>query len=185
MRRTQIRLLTNRSLCEFWNSWGPWRTSDQETVSGIWKSQSLLRGSESLVRGYAPPNTSLSFFIQSLYKEETRTEIVQFPLYKGNSKAQSFDPFQLRQYQTWPWGPSTFSFSPGLEKPPNFTIETNIFIQLQMLELNTHTSRTSTSPFCSFGQVICFSLFFSFLFFIMPLMQSRATDYKEAVWLQQ
>lgn len=33
-----------------------------------------------------------------------------------------------------------------LERPPNFTVEINVFIQLQMLELNTHTSNVSTSP---------------------------------------
>lgn len=142
------------SMKDPWPGDSEWYLKKPVSPSRLWIARSWL----------CPHNTSLSFFIQSLYKEETRTEIVQFPLYKGNSKAQSLDPFQLRQYQTWPWGPSTFSFSPGLEKPPNFTIETNIFIQLQMLELNTHTSRTSTSPFCSFGQVICFSLFFLFFF---------------------
>lgn len=65
-----------------------------------------------------------------------------------------------------------------LEKPPNFMIKINVFIQLQMLELNTHTSRMSTSPFQSFSQVIGF---FPFFFFIFLLIQSRATDYKEAV----
>lgn len=73
-----------------------------------------------------------------------------------------------------------------LEKPANFMIEINVFIQLPMLALNTHTSSVSTSPFRSFSQVICFFLFFFFflLFFFFPiilLIQSRATDYKEAV----
>lgn len=40
------------------------------------------------------------------------------------------------------------------------------------------------SPFGFFTQVIRVFLFF-FFFSIIPLMQSRATDYKEAVWLQQ
>ena len=55
-----------------------------------------------------------------------------------------------------------------LEKPPNFMTKINVFIQLQMLELNTHTSRVRISPFGSFSQV-CFFLFFFFLsFFHFP-----------------
>ena len=51
-----------------------------------------------------------------------------------------------------------------LEKPPNFMTKINVFIQLQMLELNTHTSRVRISPLRSFSQVICVFLFFFFFF---------------------
>lgn len=63
-----------------------------------------------------------------------------------------------------------------LGKPPNFMIEINVFIRLQMLELNTHTSRVNTSPFGFFSQVITplpffffFFLFFLFFFFSLSL----------------
>lgn len=118
-----------------------------------------------------PHKTSISFFIQCLCAIE------------GIHRLGLLIPFNFDN-NTKP-DPETLLPSHPLkvfEKSPNFMIEINVFIQLQRLERNPHASRVSRSPFHSFGQVIGF---FPFFFFIIPLMQSRATDYKEAVWLQQ
>lgn len=67
-----------------------------------------------------------------------------------------------------------------LQKPRNFKAEINVFNCKCLSSIYILAEWARMSPFGSFSQVICF-----FLVFIMPLMQSRATDYKEAVWLQQ
>lgn len=136
---------------------------------------------EALIRrqSMAPEKTSFSFkvlnllFVDMLFKtchlplrrlcpssyicvhvEEIQRLHLLIPFTFDNSKP---DPETL---------PSSHSLK-VLEKPPNFMTEINVFIQLQMLELNTHTSRVKISPFHSFSQVICFFLF-SFSSFHFP-----------------
>jgi hypothetical protein len=91
----------------------------------------------------------------------------------GGSKSPSFNSF-LTLTTKEPWPPRLL-YLRILEKPTNFKIEISIFFSAANA-CPRHTQRWGDlAPFHFPCQVI--------LFFIIPLMQSRATDYKKAVCL--
>lgn len=162
------------SLREFWVSWGPWKSSEQETVSGSWESQALLQGSELLICGYdITRNTvcpsedfcilphTVSVFTQRKFKGSVFSSLLPLTTIPNPTLRTSLPSHSLKV----------------LGKPPNFMIEINVFIRLQMLELNTHTSRVNTSPFGFFSQVI--RLFLFFFFFHYPF------NAEQGYWLQR
>lgn len=142
------------------------------------KASFSLQELRSLICGYVIQNlpfaskASMSFFIHSCAR-------------RGNSKAPSFNPFYFLTIVN-------LTLRPFYLLILSRCLRNHLTLWLKLMFLFNCRCLSSTpvpagweSAFHSFSQVICFFLFFSFFFSFSFLMQSRATDYKEAVWLQQ